>query len=58
VALMGQKAYDQLAALCADFHAKPGIAMRHAADPMHVDATVKRPNGRVKVAQGGRHKKT
>lgn len=33
VALMGQAAYDLLAELCADFEARPGRAMRHAADP-------------------------
>jgi hypothetical protein len=33
VALMGTAAYEVLAGLCADFDARPGAAMRHAADP-------------------------
>jgi len=33
VALMGAGGYAQLAALCADFEARPGRSMRHAADP-------------------------
>jgi hypothetical protein len=32
VALMGTAAYEVLARLCADFDARPGVAMRHAAD--------------------------
>lgn len=33
VALMGERAYAQLATLCEDFDNRPGRAMRHAADP-------------------------
>jgi hypothetical protein len=33
VALMGPVAYDVLADLCADFDARPGRLLRHAADP-------------------------
>ncbi len=57
-ALMGKEAYDQLAVLCADFEAKPGLGMRHAADPEVVAARAKGANGRVTVAQGQRRKKT
>ena len=32
-ALMGAEAYRLLATLCADFEARPGLTMRHAADP-------------------------
>jgi hypothetical protein len=33
VALMGPAAYDLLSVFCAEFDARPGRAMRHAADP-------------------------
>ena len=34
VALMGEPAYAVLVQMCADFEARPGRAMRHAADPV------------------------
>ena len=38
VALLGEAAYDVLAQICADFQARPGTTMRHAADPASTES--------------------